>query len=169
MSEKLEAVATSEAPAALGAYSQAVKANGFVFVSGQLGIDPATDPRFVKSGVSALDALLRYYVDGGGFRHLPEGERDGMATEQGYYALTAYFRFRNGETALYDMTDVLDKGGDYADTPAPSATIPKAAPEKAAEKKSVSPLLMIGIALIVLGAGTVAALVILRKTCENEE
>ena len=134
-----------------------------------LGIDPATDPRFVKSGGSALDALLRYYVDGGGFRHLLEGERDGMATEQGYYALTAYFRFRNGETALYDMTDVLDKGGDYTDTPAPSATIPKAAPEKAAEKKSVSPLLIIGIALIVLGAGTVAALVILRKTCENEE
>ena len=42
MSEKMEAVATSEAPAALGAYSQAVKANGFVFVSGQLGIDPVT-------------------------------------------------------------------------------------------------------------------------------
>ena len=42
MSEKMEEVATSEAPAALGAYSQAVKANGFVFVSGQLGIDPAT-------------------------------------------------------------------------------------------------------------------------------
>ena len=39
MSEKMEAVATSEAPAALGAYSQAVKANGFVFVSGQLGIE----------------------------------------------------------------------------------------------------------------------------------
>ena len=134
-----------------------------------LGIDPATDPRFVKSGGSALDALLRYYVDGGGFRHLLEGERDGMATEQGYYALTAYFRFRNGQTALYDMTDVLDKGGDYADTPAPSATAPKAAPEKAAEKKPVSSLLIIGIALMVLGAGTVAALVILRKTCENEE
>ena len=45
----------------------------------------------------------------------------------------------------------------------------KAAGVKAAEKKSVSPLLIIGIALIVLGAGTVAALVILRKTCENEE
>ena len=42
MSEKLEAVATSAAPAALGAYSQAVKANGFVFVSGQLGIDMET-------------------------------------------------------------------------------------------------------------------------------
>ncbi len=35
-------VATAYAPAALGAYSQAVKANGFVFVSGQLGIDPKT-------------------------------------------------------------------------------------------------------------------------------
>ena len=29
-----------------------------------------------------------------------------MATEQAYYALTAYFRFVNGETALYDMSDV---------------------------------------------------------------
>lgn len=34
---------------------------------------------------------------------------------------------------------------------------------------TISPLLIIGIALMVLGAGTVAALVILRKTCENEE
>ena len=38
----IEEVATSNAPQALGAYSQAVKANGFVFVSGQLGIDPET-------------------------------------------------------------------------------------------------------------------------------
>lgn len=38
----IEEIATASAPAALGAYSQAVKANGFVFVSGQLGIDPAT-------------------------------------------------------------------------------------------------------------------------------
>ena len=35
-------VSTSEAPAAIGPYSQAVKANGFVFVSGQIPIDPAT-------------------------------------------------------------------------------------------------------------------------------
>ena len=134
-----------------------------------LGIDPATDPRFVKSGGSALDALLRYYVDGGGFRHLPEGERDGMATEQGYYALTAYFRFRNGETALYDMTDVLDKGGDPVDTPSQVFVKKDTKLTQSEKEKSASPLLIIGIALIVLGAGTVAALVILRKTCENEE
>lgn len=39
---ELEQISTDGAPAALGAYSQAVKANGFIFVSGQLGIDPAT-------------------------------------------------------------------------------------------------------------------------------
>ena len=33
---------TNQAPAAIGPYSQGVKANGFVFVSGQLPIDPAT-------------------------------------------------------------------------------------------------------------------------------
>ncbi len=134
-----------------------------------LGIDPATDSRFVKSGGSALDALLRYYVDGGGFRHLLEGERDGMATEQGYYALTAYFRFRNGETALYDMTDVLDKGGDPVDAPSQVSVKKDTKLTQSEKEKSVSPLLIVGIALIVLGAGTVAALVILRKTCENEE
>ena len=35
------AVATDQAPAAIGPYSQAVKAGGFVYVSGQLPIDPA--------------------------------------------------------------------------------------------------------------------------------
>jgi 2-iminobutanoate/2-iminopropanoate deaminase len=34
--------ATEGAPAALGAYSQAIEANGFVFCAGQLGLDPAT-------------------------------------------------------------------------------------------------------------------------------
>ena len=71
-----------------------------------LGIDPATDSRFVKNGLSPLDALCSFAVDGGGFRHIASGDRDGMATEQGYYALAAYYRFMNGQTALYDMSDV---------------------------------------------------------------
>ncbi|HEV8353256.1 MAG TPA: RidA family protein [bacterium] len=37
-----ETVRTEAAPAAIGPYSQAVKANGFVFVSGQLALDPGT-------------------------------------------------------------------------------------------------------------------------------
>lgn len=37
-----EVVATKNAPAAIGPYSQAIKANGMVFTSGQLPINPAT-------------------------------------------------------------------------------------------------------------------------------
>lgn len=35
-------VSTAQAPAAIGPYSQAVKAGGFLFLSGQVALDPAT-------------------------------------------------------------------------------------------------------------------------------
>ncbi len=73
-----------------------------------LNIDPDTDERFVKNGNSALDALVSYGLTGGGFKHLMDGERDGMATEQGYYALTAYARYLMGLNRLYDMRDAFD-------------------------------------------------------------
>jgi 2-iminobutanoate/2-iminopropanoate deaminase len=38
----MDYVATSEAPKAIGPYSQAVKANGFVYTSGQIALDPAS-------------------------------------------------------------------------------------------------------------------------------
>ncbi len=71
-----------------------------------LGIDPDSDPRFIKNGRSVLDALLTFAVDGGGFKHIASGSINGMATEQGYYALVSYDRFLNGKTSLYDMSDV---------------------------------------------------------------
>ncbi len=37
-----QVVATDNAPKAIGPYSQAIKANGFVFVSGQIALDPGT-------------------------------------------------------------------------------------------------------------------------------
>jgi len=45
-----EIVKTEGAPAAIGPYSQAVRAGGFVFVSGQIPLDPATG-QFVEGGV----------------------------------------------------------------------------------------------------------------------
>ena len=54
-------------------------------------------------------------------RHTAGGDRDGMATEQGYYALAAYYRFVNAQTRLYDMTDVaIQTGG--SNTPATGDT-----------------------------------------------
>ncbi|MBO5371516.1 MAG: Ig-like domain-containing protein [Lachnospiraceae bacterium] len=71
-----------------------------------LGINPYTDGRFIKDGKSVLDALLSFAVAEGGFKHSLSGNRDGMATEQGYYALVAYQRLLEGQTALYNMSDV---------------------------------------------------------------
>lgn len=77
-----------------------------------LGIDADTDVRFIKNGISALDALLTYYISGGGFRHMMDGNLDGMSTEQAYYALVAYNRMLQKQNFLFDMTDVMDAGGD---------------------------------------------------------
>ena len=38
----MEIIATEKAPAALGPYSQAIKANGMIYCSGQIPINPAT-------------------------------------------------------------------------------------------------------------------------------
>jgi 2-iminobutanoate/2-iminopropanoate deaminase len=43
-------VKTDRAPGAIGPYSQAIKAGGFVFASGQIAIDPGTG-QFVAGGV----------------------------------------------------------------------------------------------------------------------
>ena len=86
-----------------------------------LGIDPTADSRFIKNGNTVLDALAGFYVTGGGFRHTAGGERNGMATEQGYYALAAYYRFVNAQTRLYDMSDVTIQTGD-SNTPATGDT-----------------------------------------------
>ena len=86
-----------------------------------LGIDPTADSRFIKNGNTVLDALAGFYVTGGGFRHTAGGERNGMATEQGYYALAAYYRFANTQTRLYDMTDVTVQTGS-SNTPATGDT-----------------------------------------------
>ena len=57
---------TPHAPKAIGPYSQAVEANGLLFISGQIPIDPATG-KFVEGGITEqteqvmqnIDAILR--------------------------------------------------------------------------------------------------------------
>src|SRR5260370_9018041 len=46
-----EIIATERAPQAIGPYSQAVRAGGFIFASGQIPTDPATG-QFVSGGVA---------------------------------------------------------------------------------------------------------------------
>lgn len=72
MSQPLVQVSTPEAPAAIGPYSQAVRAGDFLFVSGQIPLDPTTGT-ITEGGITAqthqvlqnLGAVLR--AGGSGF------------------------------------------------------------------------------------------------------
>ena len=54
-----EVIATEQAPQAIGPYSQAIRAQGLIFTSGQIAIDPAT-AQIIASDVSAqTDRVLK--------------------------------------------------------------------------------------------------------------
>jgi 2-iminobutanoate/2-iminopropanoate deaminase len=54
-----EVIATNDGPKAIGPYSQAIKANGFVFVSGQVAIDPATQQVISGDIAAQTDRVLK--------------------------------------------------------------------------------------------------------------
>lgn len=131
-----------------------------------LGIDGDTDSRFVKNGSSVVDALLRYYVKGGGFKHIMDGEIDGMGTEQAYYALTAYYRFLSGKTNLYDMTDIIDMGGDVVTV---EPTVP-AATEPAQAAQTNIPWWIIAVCIFGgVGWGVVIGIVLVPKLNKKKD
>lgn len=74
-----------------------------------LGIDPATDNRFIKNGYTVIHALDDFYVKGSGFRYdFSSNDIDlPFSTIQAGYALVAYQRFTKGQNRLYDMTDAF--------------------------------------------------------------
>jgi 2-iminobutanoate/2-iminopropanoate deaminase len=54
-----EIISTKHAPQAIGPYSQAIKANGFIFTSGQIAIDPATQQVIAGDVAAQTDRVLR--------------------------------------------------------------------------------------------------------------
>ena len=62
--------------------------------------------KFMKNGKTLLDELLRYQKEDGSFCHVIGEKSDAMATDQGTLALLAWSRAMNGQTRLYDMTDL---------------------------------------------------------------
>jgi len=54
-----EVIATAQAPQAIGPYSQAIRAQGLIFTSGQIAIDPATQ-QVIPGDISAqTDRVLK--------------------------------------------------------------------------------------------------------------
>ena len=51
-------VSSADAPAAVGPYSQAARAGGFVFCSGQIPLDPATGELVTESVAAATERCL---------------------------------------------------------------------------------------------------------------
>lgn len=104
--EMLSASQNSDGTFSSGGQANCESTAQVIVALSSLGIDPSSDERFVKNGVSAADALKLFYTDGG-FKHTPDSSAvNQMSTEQGYYALAAYYRFIEGKNALFDMTDV---------------------------------------------------------------
>jgi len=67
----IETVSTSGAPRAIGPYSQALRAGGFLFTAGQVGFDPATG-ELVDGGIAEQTrqvlANIRAILEAGGAR-----------------------------------------------------------------------------------------------------
>lgn len=66
-----------------------------------MGIDPFTDARFIKNGLTLLDAVERFRLENGTFAHTLGGAENAMATVQTLYGLVSYKRMLNGQTPYY--------------------------------------------------------------------
>ncbi|MFZ3343030.1 MAG: RidA family protein [Terriglobales bacterium] len=54
-----EVISTDGAPKAIGPYSQAIRAGGFIFTSGQVAIDPATQQVIAGDAAAQTDRVLK--------------------------------------------------------------------------------------------------------------
>jgi len=72
----------------------------------------ALGEEFTEEAAYYVNRLLRWFdpVSGGFRRPAPTDPVNLMATEQAAYALVAYWRFVNGMTPLYDMSDMFESG-----------------------------------------------------------
>ena len=58
-----EVISTSDGPKAIGPYSQAIKANGLIFLSGQIPLDPATQ-QLISGDVAAQTERVLQNITG---------------------------------------------------------------------------------------------------------
>lgn len=114
----MKAISTSNAPGAIGPYSQAIRTGNLVFVSGQLPVDPATG-NFAEGGIKELTRQSLLNV-----KHILEE----AGTDMAHVVKTTVF--------LADMADFADMNEVYAQFfeapfPARSAVAIKTLPKNA--------------------------------------
>lgn len=96
-----KAIATTKAPGAIGPYSQAVEANGMVFISGQLPINPETGlmPETVSEQTEQSMKNLQAILEAGGCTF------DNVVKSTCYLADMSYFGEMNTVYAKYFTGD----------------------------------------------------------------
>lgn len=150
-----------------------------------LGMNPDVEEAFVKNGNSVVDGLCSFAIAEGGFCHAAGGNRDGIATEQGFNALVSYFRMLENKTYLYDMSDVTLKSEKVdlpEETPVPTekpedGKISTQNPDNSNNKnnknnaadtttpKTGDTTNVIVVVCVMLMAGTVLLIISKRRTC----
>lgn len=107
-----EAVSTPSAPAAIGPYSQAISAGGFLFVSGQIPLDPATGT-MVEGDIAAQTHRV--------FKNLEEILKAGGVSFDAVVRTTVYLADMN------DFPAVNEVYATYFSSPAPARATVQAA------------------------------------------
>jgi 2-iminobutanoate/2-iminopropanoate deaminase len=100
-----QAVSSATAPAAIGPYSQAIKAAPFLFLSGQIPLDPATGA-LVEGGVDAQTRQV--------FQNIEEILKAGGSSFDRVVSATVYL------TDMNDFATVNEIYGTYFSSPAPA-------------------------------------------------
>lgn len=83
-----------------------------------LGIDAASDERFIKNGNTVFDGIKKFSLSSGGFCHKEGGEYNDLATVQVLYSMVSYMRFTEGKQGFY----ILDRRNPSKVEPAPAET-----------------------------------------------
>ncbi len=123
-----------------------------------LGIDPCTDVRFIKNGNTPFDAIADFALSEGGYTHTEGGTYSTAATAQVLCAATAYLRFANGQTPLYDLDGARPDEVQSAPETDTQPTPPAIAPDKTLSYKPIACA-----AVIVLGIIGCAVLIACKK------
>lgn len=103
-----------------------------------LGIDILSDSRFIKSGNTVIDGILKFRLDDGSFCHKAGEETNGMATEQAFAAFTAVIK--GGNIMLFGSSvPALDESALTADSSVSSGTQGGGTSEKPSGGSSEAP------------------------------
>ena len=130
-----------------------------------LGIDCATDSRFIKGGNTLVDGLRLYALSDGSFCHKRGDVSNESSTVQAFYSLISYYRLQNGKQGLY----ILDAKKSNVDMPTESEGASsgdfKDAPqsEKSEDSRSLGYKLWVSLAMACIAVGLIIALRLKKK------